>query len=342
LRDAAARPTRVAAPEQPVAANAASLVSAPVFVDPKLRDLLETARRVVSFGTPLLLHGETGAGKEIFARAVHDGSPRARGPFVAINCASLPESLIEAELFGYRAGAFTGAERRGRLGKIAQANGGTLFLDEIGDMPLPLQARLLRVLDERTVTPLGTDEPQRVEFQLLSATHRQLPQLVSDGEFREDLYYRLAGIEVAVPALRDRLDRADLIRAVLAEEGGSELPVDPAAWDLLMRHPWPGNVRQLRHVLRTAVAMAEGAALTIEQLPSLRSASPPAAREAATALDADEPALSAEQIQERQALLDLLEKQRWNVSHVAKDLQVSRNTLYRRMHRLRIPVTQSG
>src|SRR5215471_12881432 len=282
LRDAVMRPPRVtAASEQPVTAQVASHAAAPIFADPQLRDLLETARRVVSFGTPLLLHGETGAGKEIFARAVHEGSPRARGPFVAINCASLPESLIEAELFGYRAGAFTGAERRGRMGKIAQANGGTLFLDEIGDMPLGLQARLLRVLDERTVTPLGTDEPQSVEFQLISATHRHLAQLVSDGEFREDLYYRLAGIEMAVPALRDRLDRADLIRAVLAEEGGGELPIEPAAWDLLMQHPWPGNVRQLRHVLRTAVALANGAALKVEQLPSLRAVAPTPARDAA-------------------------------------------------------------
>jgi len=340
-RDAATRSLRIAAPDQPAVAQAAHHIAAPIFADPQLRGLLDTARRVVSFGTPLLLHGETGAGKEIFARAIHDGSPRARGPFVAINCASLPESLIESELFGYRAGAFTGAERRGRLGKIAQANGGTLFLDEIGDMPLGLQARLLRVLDERTVTPLGTDEPQSVEFQLLSATHRQLAQLVSDGEFREDLYYRLAGIEMTVPALRDRLDRADLIRAVLAEEGGAELPIQPAAWDLLMQHPWPGNVRQLRHVLRTSVALANGTALTLEQLPSLR-AVPPASvsRERASATAVDEPPLTSEQMHERQALLDLLEKQRWNVSHVAKDLHVSRNTLYRRMHRLRIPLTQ--
>jgi transcriptional regulator of acetoin/glycerol metabolism len=228
------------------------------------------------------------------------------------------------------------------MGKIAQATGGTLFLDEIGDMPLALQARLLRVLDERTVTPLGTEEPQSVEFQLLSATHRQLAQLVADGEFREDLYYRLAGIEMALPALRDRLDRAELIRAVLAEEGGAELPLDPTAWDLLMQHPWPGNVRQMRHVLRTAVALANGNAVTLEQLPSLRASASLAPREPAPAAAPGEPVLSAEQLHERQALLELLEKQRWNVSHVAKDLKVSRNTLYRRMHRLRIPVTQGS
>jgi transcriptional regulator of acetoin/glycerol metabolism len=216
-----------------------------------------------------------------------------------------------------------------------------LFLDEIGDMPLALQARLLRVLDERTVTPLGADEPQSVEFQLLSATHRQLASLVADGEFREDLYYRLAGIEMSLPALRDRLDRADLIRAVLAEEGGGELPIDPPAWDLLMHHAWPGNVRQLRHVLRTAVALADGATLSPAHLPSLRVVAPAAAREGMPAAVADEPALPAEQAHERQVLLGLLQKQRWNVSQVAKELAVSRNTLYRRMHRLHIPVTQS-
>jgi sigma-54 dependent transcriptional regulator, acetoin dehydrogenase operon transcriptional activator AcoR len=341
LRDAAARPQRIAASDQSVVMASAATPAAPTFADPQLCNLLETARRVVAFGTPLLLQGETGAGKEIFARAVHDGSPRARGPFVAINCASLPESLIEAELFGYRAGAFTGAERRGRLGKIVQANGGTLFLDEIGDMPLALQARLLRVLDERTVTPLGADEPQSVEFQLLSATHRQLASLVADGEFREDLFYRLAGIEMSLPALRDRLDRADLIRAVLAEEGGGDLQINPLAWDLLMQHPWPGNVRQLRHVLRTAVALADGATMAPEHLPSLQVVSAPTAGDGTPAAPSDEPALSPEQTHERQVLLNLLQKQRWNVSHVAKELAVSRNTLYRRMHRLHIPVTQS-
>jgi transcriptional regulator of acetoin/glycerol metabolism len=324
-------------------ASVAPVPPTPTFADARLRSQLETARRVVSRGTPLLLRGETGAGKEMFARAVHEGSPRARGPFVAINCASLPESLIEAELFGYRAGAFTGAERRGRRGKIAQADGGTLFLDEIGDMPLALQARLLRVLDERTVTPLGSDEPQSVEFQLLSATHRHLSRLVADGEFREDLYYRLAGIELELPALRERSDRAELIRAVLGDEGGRDLPVSPATWDLLMRHEWPGNVRQLRHVLRSAVALADGATLMPEHLPSLAGASQgrPEGSLCSTGLTDNGPALSPEQARERQALLDMLEKQRWNVSHVAKDLGISRNTLYRRMHRLHIPVTHT-
>ena len=346
-----AAPRSTATSHAGTAVAAAPLVPAPsvprsmspaTFGDTRLQSHLSTARRVIGRGTPLLLCGETGVGKEVFAHAVHAGSPRNDGPFVAINCASLPENLIEAELFGYRAGAFTGAERRGRRGKIAQADGGTLFLDEIGDMPLALQARLLRVLDERMVTPLGTDEAHPVDFQLVSASHRALPQLVAEGRFREDLYYRLAGIELLLPALRERSDRAQLIRDLLVAEGAPQAAVSPAAWDLLMQHPWPGNVRQLRHVLRSGVALADGHTLTPEHLPSLeRSGQRAAAAVAADSHDEPVPALAPAQAQERQLLLDQLEAQRWNVSQVAKDLGVSRNTLYRRMHKLHIPVTQT-
>ena len=323
---AARRPTRAAC-------------GALTFGDPLLRAHLATARRVLSGGTPLLLRAETGAGKEIFARAVHAQSARADGPFVAINCASLPETLIEAELFGYRAGAFTGAEKGGRRGKIAQADGGTLFLDEIGDMPLSLQARLLRVLDERMVTPLGTDEAHPVDFELISASHRNLGSMVASGSFREDLYYRLAGIELGLPALRDRSDRAELIRNMLADLGRPAAVVTPAAWDLLMGYPWPGNVRQLHHVLRSAVALADSATLSLEHFPSLVEAG---ALACTGAVDDDEDVavLSAELLEERQALRSQLEVQRWNVSQVARSLGISRNTLYRRMHKLHIPVTQ--
>jgi transcriptional regulator of acetoin/glycerol metabolism len=311
------------------------------FLDPHLRSQLATAHRVLSGGTPLLLRAETGAGKEVFARAVHAQSIRADGPFVAINCASLPETLIEAELFGYRAGAFTGAEKSGRRGKIAQADGGTLFLDEIGDMPLSLQARLLRVLDDRMVTPLGTDEARPVDFLLISASHRCLHDMVAEGSFREDLYYRLAGIELSLPALRDRSDRAELIGNLLRELGRTDGGVTPAAWDLLMGHPWPGNVRQLHHVLRSAVALSDGAALTPEHLPSIGGGTT-AAIAAGSSRDEDVSTLSPELLKERQVLRDQLEAQRWNVSHVAKSLGISRNTLYRRMHKLCIPVTQTA
>jgi transcriptional regulator of acetoin/glycerol metabolism len=335
-----------ALPASPVRIRPATArhAAAPTFGDARLLAHLATAGRVIASGTPLLLRAETGAGKEVFARAVHAGGSRCGGPFVAINCASLPEMLIEAELFGYRAGAFTGAEKSGRRGKIVQADGGTLFLDEIGDMPLPLQARLLRVLDERMVTPLGTDEARPVDFLLISASHCNLAEMVGEGTFREDLYYRLAGIELQLPPLRERSDRAEIIRNLLLDEGRTDTAISPAAWDLLLRHPWPGNLRQLHHVLRSAAALAGGAPLGLEHFPSL-GAPPlpsPASRAAAVPAEAVEATLSPQLAQERESLLRVLQTQRWNVSQVAKDLGVSRNTLYRRMHKLRIPVTHNA
>jgi len=321
------------------------------FTDPRLAGHLSVGRRVIARQTPILLCGETGSGKEVFARAVHDGSPHAQGAFVAINCASLPESLIEAELFGYRAGAFTGAQRTGRRGKILQADGGTLFLDEIGDMPLDLQARLLRVLEERQVTPLGAEETHDVNFQLISASHRDLLALVEEGRFREDLYYRLAGVELALPPLRERTDKRELIRNLLNAEAGSEGSLSTEAERILMAHPWPGNVRQLRHVLRSAAALADGQPIGPEHLPTLRgalraqpalavTAAPEAAPEAATASAAESlPKLNPIQANERQVLLQLLEQHRWNVSNVAKALDVSRNTLYRKLHKLHIQIS---
>jgi sigma-54 dependent transcriptional regulator, acetoin dehydrogenase operon transcriptional activator AcoR len=319
--------------------------TAPVFADARLAAQLETARRLIARRTPLLLSGETGSGKEVFARAVHGASPNAGGAFVAVNCASLPESLIEAELFGYRAGAFTGAQRSGRRGKILAADGGTLFLDEIGDMPLELQARLLRVLDERQVTPLGAEETQAVDFQLISASHRHLPERVRDGRFREDLYYRIAGIELQLPALRERGDKRELMQRVLAEEAGAGVALSAPAERALLEHPWPGNVRQLRHVLRGAAALADGRSIGREHLSGLLD-DPVVMRQVAAAdphdgatADAGLPRLNPIQANERSVLLQLLEQHRWNVSHVAKVLDISRNTLYRKLHKLHIAVS---
>ncbi|MBX3605281.1 MAG: sigma-54-dependent Fis family transcriptional regulator [Piscinibacter sp.] len=336
-------PARTAAPR-------AAAAPASIFKDTRLVAHLDTAKRVIARQTPVLLCGETGSGKEVFARAVHEASPHAGGAFVAVNCASLPETLIESELFGYRAGAFTGAQRTGRRGKILQADGGTLFLDEIADMPLELQARLLRVLDERQVTPLGTEETHAVDFQLISASHQHLPQRVREGRFREDLYYRLAGIELLLPPLRERGDKRELIAHVLAAESGGTGTLGADAEKLLLEHPWPGNLRQLRHVLRTAAALADGRPITREHLPSLQHAAAPSplpAAPAAPARAAAEPApeaalpvkLNPIQANERQVLLQLLEQHRWNVSNVAKALDVSRNTLYRKLHKLHIEVS---
>ena len=333
---------------RPAALRAVSPSSA-TFKDPRLLAHLETARRVIARQTPVLLWGETGSGKEVFARATHDASPHADGAFVAVNCASLPETLIESELFGYRAGAFTGAQRTGRRGKILQADGGTLFLDEIADMPLDLQARLLRVLDERQVTPLGTEDTHPVDFQLISGSHQNLPTLVREGRFREDLYYRLAGIELELPSLRERSDKRELIHDVLKTEAGSDGSLSADAERLLMDYPWPGNIRQLRHVLRSAAALADGHPITREHLPALI-LHPALLHGQATAAVSDPPAAGDEeaprpvklnpiQANERQVLLQMLEQHRWNVSNVAKALDVSRNTLYRKLHKLHIEVS---
>ncbi len=341
-------PARRAAPSQ-------AAESAVTFDDPRLVAHLDTARRVIARRTPVLLCGETGSGKEVFARAVHEASPHAGGAFVAVNCASLPETLIESELFGYRAGAFTGAVRSGRRGKILQADGGTLFLDEIADMPLELQARLLRVLDERQVTPLGTEEVIPVDFQLISASHEHLPSRVREGRFREDLFYRLAGVELQLPPLRERSDRRELIRRVLRAEGGAQAALTAEAERALLEHPWPGNIRQLCHVLRTAAALADGQPIAREHLPSMQAlpAAPPA--RPAVVVDAPQPdvlpgdlggdneapplKLNPIQANERQVLLQMLKQHRWNVSNVAKALDVSRNTLYRKLHKLHIEVS---
>ena len=341
---------------------ASGATAAATFKDARLVAHLETARRVIARDTPVLLCGETGSGKEVFARAVHQASPHAHGAFVAVNCASIPESLIESELFGYRAGAFTGAQRTGRRGKILQADGGTLFLDEIADMPLDLQARLLRVLDERQVTPLGTEETHAVDFQLISASHEHLPALVREGRFREDLYYRLAGIELQLPPLRERTDKRELIATMLATEAGPRAVLSPEAERLLLQHAWPGNIRQLRHALRSAAALADDQPIAREHLASLgRESTSPLSMPATFSPGAGAPAgsgggaafsaaavaenapipikLNPIQANERLVLIQLLEQHRWNVSNVAKALDVSRNTLYRKLHKLHIEIS---
>ena len=295
--------------------------------DPALQSDFRKALRVFERDVPLLINGETGSGKEAFAKAVHHASQRADKAFVALNCAAIPESLIESELFGYRGGSFTGARKDGMQGKLQQADGGTLFLDEIGDMPLALQTRLLRVLEDRMVVPIG-GEPQAVDVRIISATHRNLLERVQDGSFREDLYYRLNGLEVGLPALRERSDKPQLLDFLLAQEaGGQSLQLDPAARSALLTYPWPGNVRQLRTVLRTLAALCDDGRVGLEDLPALiRQARPQAVAEARLA---DSPLGDAERL----ALLTALEQQRWHMTHTAEQLGVSRNTLYRKLRR---------
>ena len=293
--------------------------------DPGLVRAVSRLRRIGDQNLPVLLHGETGVGKDVFARAIHAASSRARNHYVALNCAAMPESLIDAELFGYEAGAFTGARRDGSKGLIVQADGGTLFLDEIGDMPLALQTRLLRVLENREVWPLGALKPVPVDIRLISATHRDLARMAEDGAFRADLYYRLRGMEVRLPPLRDRADRADIIRQIAGEEAPN-CRLSPEAWTLLSAYPYPGNMRQLRHVLRLAGCTAENGLITDADLDL-----PPFGGRAA------EPDLEAA---ERATIIEALRQHGGRVTEAAGALKLSRATLYRRIRQLKIETAQ--
>lgn len=226
--------------------------------DPQVAKIIEKVGKVIDKDIPILILGETGTGKEILAQAIHNDSPRHDKPFVAVNCASIPETLIESELFGYEDGAFTGAKKKGSQGRILQANGGTLFLDEIGDMPISLQARLLRVLQERVVTPLGSQKSIPVNLQVICATHRNLRDQIATGHFREDLYYRLHGLVVRLPALRERMDLQKIIQRILENESHNpRIRVSAEVMKAFTTHSWPGNIRQLTNILRTASVMTD-------------------------------------------------------------------------------------
>src|SRR3984885_12139492 len=237
--------------------------------DAQMRKNLACGRQLFAKQVPILLHGATGTGKEAFAKNLHRGSLWSDKPIMTGSCAAIPESLIESELFGYTRGAFTGAAKEGRVGKILQSNGGTLFLDEIGDMPLMLQTRLLRVIEEREVVPLGSEQALPVNLHVISATHRDVLQMIQTGDFREDLYYRLNGVTLHLPLLRDRGDKTDLIRTLLREEndGQDGIKIDEDAFRKLMQYSWPGNIRQLRNVLRTASALCREGVIRASNLP---------------------------------------------------------------------------
>lgn len=303
--------------------------------DEHMRATVARLKRILGRDIPILIEGETGTGKELLARALHSSGPRADKPFVAVNCASIPEGLIESELFGYEEGAFTGARRRGQVGKILQADGGTLFLDEIGDMPLAMQARLLRVLQEREVHALGNAAPRKVDIAVVCATHRALSNLVAEGLFREDLYYRLNGLTVRLPPLRERQDLDFLAERLLAAEvRGADAPsLSAEVREVLRCHAWPGNIRQLHSVLRTAYALHEGdGVIRVSDLPDdFRSTLP--SDIAPCVLTA--PSFGAGPLGEieLQAIKAAVVAQSGNLSAAAKQLGISRATLYRKLKR---------
>jgi len=298
--------------------------------DPLWLQAADKARRVMDKDIPLLITGESGVGKELFAQAVHQCSRRKNKPFIAVNCAALPEHLIEAELFGYVGGAFTGAAKHGATGKLREADGGTLFLDEIGDMPIGLQTRLLRVLQERTVTPLGGNVAMPVDFTLISATHQNLRQAIGKGQFRSDLYYRLNGLSLQLPALRERRDFEVLTQRMLKELApDADLRIHPAVMTAMTAFDWPGNLRQLSHVLRTAVALLDPHESQInwvhlpdDLIQDLQHQAPSLAQEA--------PAQNLHDLSLK-AIQQALENARGNVSAAARQLGISRQTLYRKL-----------
>ncbi|AEA70122.1 MULTISPECIES: sigma-54-dependent Fis family transcriptional regulator [Pseudomonas] len=299
------------------------------FGDSRVEKAVRQAERLLEKDIPLLIHGETGVGKEVFVKALHQASSRCKQPFIAVNCAAIPAELVESELFGYEKGAFTGANQKGSIGLIRKADRGTLFLDEIGDMPLPTQARLLRVLQERCVQPVGSAELFPVDIRIISATNRSLREQVQLGRFREDLYYRIGGLTLELPPLRERSDKQALFKRLWEHHR------EPTQWaglsrevlDLFERHPWPGNLRQVSSVLQVALAMAEEQPIRPEHLPD------------DFFVDLEmEPVETPEpltvDLNDAEDLNRQLQAVGGNISHLARRLGVSRNTLYKRLRQL--------
>ncbi|QXL84685.1 sigma-54-dependent Fis family transcriptional regulator [Comamonas sp. NLF-1-9] len=306
------------------------------------------ARRAAVSSSPVLLLGETGTGKELLAHGIHAASARAARPFVSVNIAAVPDTLLEAEFFGYVAGSFTGADRRGREGKFKLADGGTLFLDEIGDMPLALQSKLLRVLQEAEIEPLGSNQLVPVDVRIIAATSRDLPALVREGKFREDLYYRLNVLPIRVPPLRERREDIPALVEVLGEDlaqrsGAVQPELLPEAMALLRAQTWRGNIRELRNVLEQAVLRSDSLAIDAGQLEAVlrESGQEPSVPAAAAPLPAmpaphDTEALLrplAEQVQELEgrAIAAALQACRGNKALAARQLGISRATLYDRL-----------
>lgn len=319
------------------------------FGDEQVKRAIHQAERIIEKEIPILIYGETGVGKEVFVKALHEKSSRKMYPLVAVNCAAIPAELVESELFGYEKGAFTGASSKGGIGLIRKAHKGTLFLDEIGEMPMKAQARLLRVLQERKVTPLGSTESYSVDIKLISATNRSLKDEVEKGLFRHDLYYRVSGLNLELPPLRERTDRIELFREIHRLYRSPEQPdtLSDEILNLFNQHPWPGNIRQLVSVIQIALAMTDDESIQTWDLPDdffediqraaaqapITTDSTPAATTAGT-----EPSAAAKTPSNVASSSDetrhVYNQNKGNISRTARDLGISRNTLYKRLREL--------
>jgi two-component system response regulator HydG len=295
-----------------------------------MQDVTKTARQVAASDIPVLIMGESGTGKELIARAIHASSRRRKQRLVALNCAGLSESILEDELFGHVRGAFTGAAGE-REGRFEHADGGTLFMDEIGDMPQAMQAKLLRVLENGEVVRLGSNDPIRVDVRLISATNRDLDEMVAEKRFREDLFFRIKGVTIRIPPLRERREDISLLVYYFLKQAAERYNkpiegVDPQAQQLLMGYSWPGNVRQLKNVIENMVVLSNGPQLGIESLPKeIR----PAGGEVVGGLD-NVVGMSLEQI-EKAAIRNALKSTNGNREHAAKMLGIGERTLYRKI-----------
>ena len=297
-----------------------------------MRAVMQLIDRAAFSDTPVLLVGESGTGKELLARALHAKSPRTSGPFLAVNCSAIPEALLESELFGHRRGAFTDA-RDDQMGLFQLARGGTVFLDEIGDMAPPLQGKLLRVLQEKEVQPLGAPAPVPTDVRIVAATHRDLPVLVAEGRFREDLLYRVNVIEVRVPPLRERPDDLDsLVRHLLDKHGPKvgrrDCSVSDDVMAVLRRHSWPGNVRELENVIERALVLGTGPRITLADLPDSVKERPTSSAVPGSRRLADV---------EREHIVDTLRSVSGNKAAAARVLGLNRKTLYRKLTHHGIP-----
>ncbi len=308
-----------------------------VAASPQMLTVCRTLEKVAPTDVTTLINGETGTGKELLARALHDLSGRSCQPFAAINCAAIPENLLESELFGFEKGSFTGATQT-KKGKIESANGGTLFLDEIGDMPMALQAKLLRFLQERVVDRVGSVKPVPVDVRVVCATHRDLSELIQSGDFREDLYYRVAEITLDIPALRDRDGDALLIAQSLLKDLGKQmdrpnLSFSDDAVKAINNYGWPGNVREMINKVKRATIMAEGRRITADDL------------QLAKSCDGADNQLNLRQVREnaeRQAITTALQSCGYNMAQASRLLGITRPTLYNLTDKYRIDTTQEA
>ncbi len=301
--------------------------------NPRMQQIWETICATASSDASVLIEGESGTGKEVIARAFHSESKRSSGPFISINCAAIPQELIESELFGCVRGAFTGAAN-GRRGLIEGAEGGTLFLDEIGEMPPPLQAKLLRVLQERSLRRLGGVQEIQVDFRLICATNRDVDESISDGGLRGDLFYRISTIRIKVPPLRERLDDLSLIVECFAQRHGTKyekpiVGISEEALRILEAYPWPGNVRELENVIEHAVIFCRNGQIVPENLPEEIRAVP----SNGTRSESDGPNLSDLTMQqiERRAIEQALNRTGGNIKRASEILGVHRQTMYRKL-----------